>query len=124
MFTAQVIGTIHNVEIRTINERQYIAFDVAHRMTNDDTVWVSCRYRYTDGRESFYNVLKDRAKMVFVQGDVTVRGYAKRDGGNGVDVTLWVSQVQVTAFKDAEPKPEGKPEPAKEEKKEVDDLPF
>lgn len=110
MLKAFVIGHLgQDANTQILNGHTVINFSVAHseRFKNQSgeqierTIWVSCSW-WTDRTTIVPYLIK--GTQVFVEGQPDVRSFQKRDGTNGVTLTLRVEKVQLLGSKkDNEP---------------------
>ena len=100
MLKGQIIGPLGMAaEVKQINGKEYWAMRVPHqRRKEDPTLWVTVlKFKSTDALGKY--LVKGAA--VWAQGDLDVTTYQRRDGGTGLDVTMWANDLQITRYADA-----------------------
>lgn len=103
MLKMQIIGNLgKDCEAREVSGKQVINFSVAHteKYTSqgervEKTTWVECAY-WSDSRVKDY--LK-KGTTVYAEGTPEVRTFEKKDGTQGVSLTMRVFSVQLVGGK-------------------------
>ena len=105
MLHAVIIGNLGNdAEIKEINGRNYVSFNVAHTEKKRDargnlqeyTTWVSVLW-YGDGRAIMQYLRK--GSKVFVWGRLSVKTYQDKNGYTQVALNVNASEVQLCGVK-------------------------
>lgn len=98
MLKLEVIGNLGaDAEVKTINEREYVTFSVAHTERgkgedNDKTIWVSALWGGNGGKLLQY--LKKGTK-VFLRGDLNVNLFQSKSGAYDYSINVMVREIQL-----------------------------
>lgn len=95
MFTAEIIGNLGSDAVsKTINEKSYIAFDVAHSAGKDKpSIWV--QVLATDYLAKRIQSYLRKGSSVFVRGNLTVSTYQTKSGETKVSLSLFANELQL-----------------------------
>lgn len=95
MIIASIVGNLGaDAEVKEINGKHYASLRVAstsRRGTNPTTTWVSVLSSYS---EKLMPYLK-KGQSVFVSGEMDVKGFTKKDGSAGADVSMFASSLNL-----------------------------
>lgn len=103
MFTSTICGTLgRDAEVVTLRDRNYYKLNAAisGRSKEAPTTWVQVLYYKSDGSR-LGDMLKKGAGIL-AQGRTEVSTYAKRDGSQGVDITVWADTLEITKYAEGE----------------------
>lgn len=121
MKTLIITGTLgRDAETRTIGERSYLRITVAaDGRKKDDPTWVDVMHYVREGSQ--LGTYLKKGAVISASGELAVKGYAKRDGSVGAEVTLWADNLEIVKFAPVESAPAPQPAPASQA---PTDLPF
>ena len=74
-----------DAEAKQINGKTYISMNLGCRMRKDATLWVSVLTSYN---ERLMPYLK-KGQAVMISGEADIKSFTRRDGGAGVDVSVF-----------------------------------
>ena len=97
MIIVSLVGNLGaDAEVKELNGRKYASLRVASTRRQQQngqrvevTTWVSVLASYN---ENLLPYLK-KGQSVFVNGEATINTYQKRDGGTGVDVSMFADKL-------------------------------
>ena len=78
-------------EAKQINGKTYISINLGCRMRKDATLWVSVLTSYN---ERLMPYLK-KGQAVMISGEADIKSFTRRDGGTGVDVSVFAYSLQL-----------------------------
>lgn len=80
-----------DAEAKQINGKTYISINLGCRMRKDATLWVSVLTSYN---ERLMPYLK-KGQAVMISGEADIKSFTRRDGGAGVDVSVFAYSLQL-----------------------------
>ena len=80
-----------DAETKQINGKTYISMNLGCRMRKDATLWVSV---FTSYNERLMPYLK-KGQAVMISGEADIKSFTRRDGGAGVDVSVFAYSLQL-----------------------------
>ena len=80
-----------DAEAKQINGKTYISMNLGCRMRKDATLWVSVLTSYN---ERLMPYLK-KGQAVMISGEADIKSFTRRDGGAGVDVSVFAYSMQL-----------------------------
>lgn len=139
MLRAMILGNIGgDAVIKTFNDKNYIAFNVAHsekRNGQETTQWVSV-LKYGDSQSPIFQYLKKGTK-VFVEGNESISTYTDAQGATKVSVNINADMIQLCGGQSEQHTPQPQPTPQQRppqappeynqpnyNSSDTDDLPF
>lgn len=99
MFTSTISGKLgRDAEVITLRDKSYYKINVAIDGKGKDapTTWVQVLY-YKSDNSRLGEHLRSGAGIV-AQGRLEVKAFNKRDGGTGIDITLWADTLELTKY--------------------------
>ena len=99
MFTSTISGKLgRDAEVITLRDKSYYKINVAIDGKGKDapTTWVQVLY-YKSDNSRLGEHLRSGAGIV-AQGRLEVKPFNKRDGGTGIDITLWADTLELTKY--------------------------
>ena len=88
-----------DAEAKQINGKTYISMNLGCRMRKDATLWVSVLTSYN---ERLMPYLK-KGQAVMISGEADIKSFTRRDGGAGVDVSVFAYSLQLVGRAENEP---------------------
>ena len=80
-----------DAESKQINGKTYISMNVGCRMRKDTTLWVNVLTSYN---ERLMPYLK-KGQSIMISGEADIKGFSRKDGGVGVDVSMFAYSLQL-----------------------------
>lgn len=99
MFTSTISGKLgRDAEVITLRDKSYYKINVAIDGKGKDApaTWVQVLY-YKSDNSRLGEHLRSGAGIV-AQGRLEVKPFNKRDGGTGIDITLWADTLEITKY--------------------------
>ena len=112
MLIVEIIGNIgNNAEVRTINGKECVSFNVAHSEKyngTEYTTWVSVLMNGNGGNLTQYLI---KGVKVFVRGRLSINPYQDKNGQWRVGVNCSATEVQLCGTKNENTAPAGNNDP-------------
>lgn len=88
-----------DAEAKQINGKTYISMNVGCRMRKDTTLWVNVLTSYN---ERLMPYLK-KGQSIMISGEADIKGFSRKDGGVGVDVSMFAYSLQLVGRAESAP---------------------